>query len=382
MGRAIALAFASGRSRRRGRPTSPPKRGEETVDLIRQAGGQAEFVATDVADAASVEAHGRAAPSSRFGGLDCAVNGAAIELETDAAGRRGRRGLRPHRRREPPVDLPVHEARDPGHAGRGAAAGPIVNIASTNSFRPAAAPVGLHRDQARRAGDDPQRGDRLRRPTASGSTPSAPAPSTRRCCARRWSAAAAIRRTWRTASASWAASASRRRDRPGRALAVLGRVVVHDRPRAGRRRRLPRPLSDATGSRPAVSGDATFRLQACPTVRSGAGGACLRNHRWMRSGSAGQRPVEVDQRPDRIGDLDGRPARGPGADDVRLEVVDEDDALGYDADALGRPVVDLALRLAAALLRGVDDDVEQAESTWRSSVGRNSRTLLVSSPVR
>lgn len=108
--------------------------GEETVDLVRKAGGTAQFVPTDVADSASVAAMVAAAIES-FGGLDCAVNAAAIEGET-----------------QPLADLDdevfdriiavnlrsvflclKHEIKAMLASGRG---GAIVNIASTNSFRP------------------------------------------------------------------------------------------------------------------------------------------------------------------------------------------------------------------------------------------------------
>lgn len=54
--------------------------GRETVELIRAAGGTAEFFHTDVADFASVEAT-IAAIVERFGGLDIAHNNAGVEGE-------------------------------------------------------------------------------------------------------------------------------------------------------------------------------------------------------------------------------------------------------------------------------------------------------------
>lgn len=54
--------------------------GVETVELIRAAGGTAEFFRTDVADFASVEA-AIAAIVERFGGLDIAHNNAGVEGE-------------------------------------------------------------------------------------------------------------------------------------------------------------------------------------------------------------------------------------------------------------------------------------------------------------
>ena len=133
MGRAVALAFAgAGASVVAADLTEDA--GRETVEQIGQAGGRAVFVPTDVSDAAAVEAL-VARATGDFGRLDCAVNAAAIE---------GERG-------------PLHEVDDEvfdriiavnlrsiflcmkheilamlagGHGGA------IVNIASTNSFRP------------------------------------------------------------------------------------------------------------------------------------------------------------------------------------------------------------------------------------------------------
>ena len=136
MGRAISVAFAAAGAKvvmadvdRDG--------GSETERLARKAGGDVVFVTTDVSDAEQVAAAVRAA-LDRHGRLDCAVNAAAIENET----------------------APLHECTDDvfermqavnlrgvflsmkyeieamlaaGNDGRG---GAIVNIASTNSFRP------------------------------------------------------------------------------------------------------------------------------------------------------------------------------------------------------------------------------------------------------
>ena len=133
MGRATALAFGAAGADVVVADISA-EAGEETAELIRQAGGQAELVATDVADAASVESM-VARAVSRFGGLDCAVNGAAIELETtrladvadDVFDRLVAVNLRS-------IFLCMkHELRAMLVQGRG---GAIVNIASTNSFRP------------------------------------------------------------------------------------------------------------------------------------------------------------------------------------------------------------------------------------------------------
>jgi len=133
MGQAIAIAFAAAGASVVAADLTEDA-GRETVDQIGQAGGRAVFVATDVSDAAAVEAL-VARATSDFGRLDCAVNAAAIE---------GERG-------------PLHEVDDAtfdriiavnlrsiflcmkheivamlagGHGGA------IVNIASTNSFRP------------------------------------------------------------------------------------------------------------------------------------------------------------------------------------------------------------------------------------------------------
>ena len=133
MGQAIAIAFAAAGASVVAADLTEDA-GRETVEQIGQAGGRAVFVPTDVSDAAAVEAL-VARATSDFGRLDCAVNAAAIE---------GERG-------------PLHEVDDAtfdriiavnlrsiflcmkheivamlagGHGGA------IVNIASTNSFRP------------------------------------------------------------------------------------------------------------------------------------------------------------------------------------------------------------------------------------------------------
>jgi NAD(P)-dependent dehydrogenase (short-subunit alcohol dehydrogenase family) len=108
--------------------------GEETAEMIRNRGGGAEFVKTDVSAASDVERAVRNAVD-HFGGLDCAVNGAAIEIEdkplvdTDEA----------VFDRLVAVNLKSiflcmkYELRAMIDGGRG---GAIVNIGSTNSFRP------------------------------------------------------------------------------------------------------------------------------------------------------------------------------------------------------------------------------------------------------
>ena len=135
-----------------------------------------------------------------FGGLDCAVNAAAIEIETtplvdcdeEVFDKLVRVNLKS-------VFLSMkYELRVLIDQGRG---GAIVNIASTNSFRPQPGQscytatkhgvIGLTRNAAMEAAA-----------TASASTPSARAPSTRPCCAGRWSARAARSTTSPTGSAS------------------------------------------------------------------------------------------------------------------------------------------------------------------------------------
>ena len=202
MGRAIALAFAAP-APRSSSPTSTPPAGQETERLAREAGG-----------IGRLRPHRRLRPRcrsqalvrppvDRFGGLHCAVNAAAIENETAPAARMSTRHVRPHAGGQRPWRVPVHEVRDRGdarqrarHDGRGA----IVNIASTNSFRPQPnqpaytaskhAVIGLTRSAAI---------DYAGR--ASASTPSAPARSTRRCCATRCERGGATPRTSSTDSA-------------------------------------------------------------------------------------------------------------------------------------------------------------------------------------
>jgi NAD(P)-dependent dehydrogenase (short-subunit alcohol dehydrogenase family) len=53
--------------------------GEETVSLIKAAGGEAMFAAADVSSSADVQAMVRAAVSA-YGGLDCAINNAVINI--------------------------------------------------------------------------------------------------------------------------------------------------------------------------------------------------------------------------------------------------------------------------------------------------------------
>jgi NAD(P)-dependent dehydrogenase (short-subunit alcohol dehydrogenase family) len=80
IGRASALAFA-----REGAKVViadwDEKGGQETVDLIKQAGGEASFVKTDVSDNGQVEAM-VAYTLETYGSLDCAHNNAGIEGAT------------------------------------------------------------------------------------------------------------------------------------------------------------------------------------------------------------------------------------------------------------------------------------------------------------
>src|SRR4051812_581263 len=82
MGRATAMAFAQAGANVVVADVAVDG-GEETVALIEKssAGGAAAFVRTDVSDAAGVQAMVDAARTG-FGGLDVAVNAAAIENET------------------------------------------------------------------------------------------------------------------------------------------------------------------------------------------------------------------------------------------------------------------------------------------------------------
>ncbi|HEY3005097.1 MAG TPA: glucose 1-dehydrogenase [Kribbellaceae bacterium] len=80
MGRFTSLAFAAEGARVVAADINIGG-GEETVELIRKDGGEATFVRTDVSQAADVRAAVDAA-AGNYGGLDCAVNAAAIETET------------------------------------------------------------------------------------------------------------------------------------------------------------------------------------------------------------------------------------------------------------------------------------------------------------
>ena len=132
MGKATAEAFAAASARVVVADIS--SEGEAVAAAIRDAGGTAVFQHVDVSDPASTEAMVQRA-IDEYGALDCAVNMAAVEGETERL-----------------ADLDVHtfdriiainlrsiflsmkyEIRAMLAAGHG---GAIVNIGSTNSFRP------------------------------------------------------------------------------------------------------------------------------------------------------------------------------------------------------------------------------------------------------
>lgn len=133
MGRAIALAFATEGAKVVAADVNAAG-GAETVRLIETASGTAIFVPTDVSDGDAVAALVRQAVET-YGGLDCAVNAAAIEgeavgvadLDDDVFDRIQQINVRG-------VFLCLkHEVRAMLAGGTG---GAIVNIGSTNSYRP------------------------------------------------------------------------------------------------------------------------------------------------------------------------------------------------------------------------------------------------------
>jgi glucose 1-dehydrogenase len=133
MGRAIALALA-GEGSAVVVADVAVEGGEQTAAEIADKGGRAVFRRTDVSDSADVQAMVDTAVSE-FGGLDHGVNAAAIENETrpladceeDTFDRMLAVNLRS-------VFLCMkYEIRAMRTQGRG---GSVVNIASTNSFRP------------------------------------------------------------------------------------------------------------------------------------------------------------------------------------------------------------------------------------------------------
>ena len=132
MGRATAQAFAAAGARVAAADIAADG-GEETVAGIRRDGGEAVFIRTDVSVAADVQAAVATAVRT-YGGLDCACNAAAIETETtllaDCAEATFDRLLAVNLKS---VFLCLkYEIRAMLERGGGA----IVNIASTNSFRP------------------------------------------------------------------------------------------------------------------------------------------------------------------------------------------------------------------------------------------------------
>jgi NAD(P)-dependent dehydrogenase (short-subunit alcohol dehydrogenase family) len=134
MGRAIALAFSAAGSRVIVSDVADAG-GEETVALVRSAGGEARYVHADVSTSADVQAMVAAAVDT-YGGLDFAVNAAAIEFEVDyladLADDDWDRMLDVNLKS---VFLCMkHEINAMLATGRDGAA--IVNIASTNSYRP------------------------------------------------------------------------------------------------------------------------------------------------------------------------------------------------------------------------------------------------------
>jgi NAD(P)-dependent dehydrogenase (short-subunit alcohol dehydrogenase family) len=132
MGRAISSAFAAAGARLVVADVSV-QGGEETAQAIKQGGGEALFVRTDVAQSADVQAAVDAAVST-FGGLDCAANAAAIEGEGGPLAEVDEETFD----RVIAVNLRSiflcmkYQIRAMQRRGGGA----IVNIASTNSYRP------------------------------------------------------------------------------------------------------------------------------------------------------------------------------------------------------------------------------------------------------
>ena len=132
MGRATAQAFAAAGAQVVAADIAVAG-GEETVAEIKRDGGEAIFVRTDVSRADDVEAAVRAAVET-FGGLDCGANVAAIETETTLLADCEEATFD----RLVAVNLKSvflclkYEIRAMLERDGGA----IVNIASTNSFRP------------------------------------------------------------------------------------------------------------------------------------------------------------------------------------------------------------------------------------------------------
>ena len=132
MGRAISLAFAASGCRVVVSDVADAG-GEETVALVRAAGGEAQYVHADVSRNGDVVAMVEAAVDFH-GGLDFAVNAAAIEFEVDyladLAEEDWDRMLNVNLKS---VFLCMKHEINAMLAREG---GAIVNIASTNSYRP------------------------------------------------------------------------------------------------------------------------------------------------------------------------------------------------------------------------------------------------------
>jgi glucose 1-dehydrogenase len=132
MGRATAQAFAAAGAQVVAADIAGDE-GEKTAELIRDNGGEAVFVRTDVSRGPDVAAAVATAVDT-FGGLDCAANMAAIETETTLLADCDEETFD----RLVAVNLKSiflclkYEIQAMLERGGGA----IVNIASTNSFRP------------------------------------------------------------------------------------------------------------------------------------------------------------------------------------------------------------------------------------------------------
>ena len=131
MGRSLALAFSAAGARVVVADFNA-EGGEITASLVREQGGESVVVRTDVSKSDDVAAMVKAA-ISQFGGLDFAVNAAAIEFETvnlaDLADEDFDRMIAVNLRS---IFLCMkHEIKAMLPGG-----GAIVNIASTNSYRP------------------------------------------------------------------------------------------------------------------------------------------------------------------------------------------------------------------------------------------------------
>jgi glucose 1-dehydrogenase len=133
MGQATAIAFAEAGAQVIVAEVSEVA-GRHTVESITAAGRTAAFVKTDVSSATSVEAM-VATAFDLYGSLDCAVNMAAIEFETGPLAELAEDDF------ERMIDVNLksvflcmkYEIRAMQSTGKG---GAIVNIGSTNSFRP------------------------------------------------------------------------------------------------------------------------------------------------------------------------------------------------------------------------------------------------------